>query len=365
MKIMFYYYSINNIGGAERVISYLANNFVERGDEISIMVTDHLPPRYPLDKRVKLINLNAESASTGLGDAVKNNLQRARITRKYLRKLSPDVVVCFGISGLTAAYLAKPFLGIKIIGSERNNPKYIDDGIWKYLKKWVSPLAHGFIFQTDKARMHYPQSVQKKSVVISNGIYIDDTNIGVLSLNQRIPDSICAVGRLNEQKGFDTLIHAFSKFVVTRPSYTLTIYGEGSERSNLEALISLLGLNEKVNLVGKIDNVLEEISRRQIFVLSSRYEGMPNALIEAMACGCACISTDCDYGPSELIKEGEDGLLVAVGDAGAMAGAMERIAEDPVFAEKLAQNAKKIRDTNSLNKIADSYYEYIMATARQ
>ncbi len=365
MKIMFYYHSVNNVGGAERVITYLANDFVERDDEVSIMVTDHLPPWHPLDKRVQLINLNTESSSQGLVDAVITNLYRVQLTRKHLRSVKPHVVVCFGISHLTAAYLARPFLGIKLIGSERNNPRYSDYGVWKHLKRLIPQLVDGFVFQTNKAQMLYPITVQKKSIVITNGISIEDHAIGTLQLNQRIPGSMCGVGRLSEQKGFDTLINAFARFERQYPSYILTIYGEGNERNNLEKLISELNMEGKVILAGKINNVLEEISKQQVFILSSNYEGMPNALIEAMACGCACVSTDCDYGPSELITDGENGLLVPVGDIEALANAMERIANDIAFADKLAKNAKRIRDTNSIHNIADRYHEYITRVAKK
>jgi len=364
LKIMFYYASMH-LGGAERIIATLANNFVARGDEVAVMVNDSLPTGYPLDRRVRFINQNAESDSHGMLDAIRHNLRRVILTRKYFREIRPDVVLCFAINNLTFTVLARPGLGIKAIGSDRNNPNYSEYGVWDKVRNHIAPRAEGFIFQTQAARNYYPHSVQERSVVIPNGIAPEELSAQVDPLDQRIPGSICAVGRLEQQKGFDTLIRAFAIFLEKNPGYTLTIFGEGTERQKLEAMIAGLGLTSQVILAGRISNVFEELSRREIFVLSSRFEGMPNALMEGMACGCACISTDCDFGPGELIQDGLNGLLIPVDDQAAMAAAMERLARDTVFAQNLAQNALKIRETHSMENMAGRFYDYITAIWRQ
>lgn len=364
MKIMFYYASMH-LGGAERMIATLANNFAARGDEVAVMVNDSLPTGYPLDGRVRFINQNAESDSHGVVDALRYNLRRVSLTRKYFREIRPDVVLCFAINNLTFTVLARPGLGIKAIGSDRNNPTYSEYGFWEKLRNHIAPQAEGFIFQTQAARSYYPHRVQERSVVIPNGIAPEELCAQVAPLDQRIKGSISAVGRLEEQKGFDTLIRAFALFRRNNPGYTLTIFGEGSERPKLEGMIAALGLTGQVILAGRISNVFEELSRREIFVLSSRFEGMPNALMEGLACGCACISTDCDYGPNELIQDGLNGLLIPVDDEAALAAAMERLARDPDFAQTLAKNALQIRETHSMENIAQRFYDYITATVRQ
>lgn len=361
MKIIFLYSSMR-AGGAERMISGLANYYAQKNIEVSIAVIDDLPSFYPLDPKVELISLGGYNKSCGVWQAVKNNIRLILATRLTFKTLQPDCAVCFGINNLLYGLIARGFLNIKVIGSERNNPNYSGTGYWETMKKIAAPWADGFVFQTTGAKMYYPQSVQKKSEIIPNGIFIDDLSINIVPLSERIPDSICAVGRLHRQKGFDFLIRAFAKFSAANPSYTLTIYGEGIERGKLEDIINDLGLSGRVILAGKITNILEEIAKNKIYVLSSRYEGMPNALIEGMACGCACISTACDFGPSDLIIDGVNGLLVPVDDLDAMVSALQRLALDYALCEKIAKNAVNIRNTHSMEQIAEQYLAYILKT---
>lgn len=365
MKIMFYYGSMN-MGGAERVISSLANNFVKRGGEVSIMVTDSLPSGYALDERVRFVRQNAEACSSGLLNAIKNNLRRIELTRKYLREIHPDVVFCFNINSLTIALLASLFLGIKTIGFEPSNPYRSQEGrFWKKMKQIASPFANGYIFSLEGVRKFYPLKTQKKSIVIPTGVFADTVPETVPLLNQRNGKKICAVGRLHPVKGFDVLIHAFALFSKNFPEYTLHIYGEGDERTTLIEIIRQLNMESSVILEGYVDDIPQKLCENKIFVLSSFHEGMPNALIEAMACGLPCIATRCDFGPSELITDGENGLLVPVGDIEGMSKAMERIAMDSTFAESLARRALKIRETHSMKKISNQFYSYITSIVRK
>lgn len=359
MKIMFNYGSMY-MGGAERVISSLANNFVERGAVVSIMVTDSLPSGYPLDKRVRFINQNASTSSSGMINAIKNNLRRVILTRKYLQEIQPDLVICFGINNLTMIILARSSRNMRTIGSERSNPYLASEGrFWKLMKRIVSPCADGYIFSTEGAQKYYPKWTQKKSVIIPNGIFADSLPEHVPPLRQRNGKQICAVGRLDPVKGFDSLIHAFARFHENYPEYTLHIYGEGRERANLTALIHKLDLESSVILEGYCADIPGKLCESIIFCFSSLYEGMPNALIEAMACGLPCVSARCDFGPTELIIDGENGLLVPVGDVEAMSKAMERIAADSALANKLSKNALKIRETHSRERISELFYNYI------
>jgi Glycosyltransferase len=354
------------MGGAERVISSLANDFVKRGDQVSIMVTDSLPSGYPLDERVRFINQNAEASSASLIDAIQHNMHRVELTRKYLREIRPDVVVCFGVNNLTFVVLSRFFLSIKTIGSERSNPYHSEEGrFWKKMKQIVSPVADGYIFSTAGAKKYYPQQTQRKSAVIPNGIFADTIPEAVLPLNQRNRNKICAVGRLHPVKGFDILIRAFAIFHRYFPDYTLHIYGEGEERTSLGNLISQLNVKNSVMLEGHVADIPQKLCENNMFVLSSHHEGMPNALIEAMACGLPCVATRCDFGPTELITDEENGLLVPVGNAEIMAKAMERIASDSAFAEKLSRNAIKICETHSMEIVANQFYDYIVSVAKK
>lgn len=361
MNIMFYYGTLY-MGGAERVISSLANNFVKRGDKVSIMVTDSLPAGYELDPGVRFINQNAEASSTGIIDAVRNNIRQMKITRKYLLEINPDVVFCFGINNLTLCLLAGFGMNMKIISSERSNPYHADDGrFWTMMKQIISPFADGYVFSTEGARNYYPKRTQRKSTVIPNGIFADTIPDTVEPLGKRKGRVVCSSGRLHPVKGFDILIRAFAMFHEDFPEYSLHIYGEGEEREALEKLVCQLSLEDSVFLEGHVTDIPRKLCENYIYGLASLHEGMPNALIEAMSCGLPCVAANCDFGPGELIKDGENGLLVPVGDVEAMAKAMGRIAGDVIFAEKLAENARNIYQTHSAEKISNQFHDYIIS----
>ena len=364
MKIMFYYGSMYR-GGSQRVISTLANNFVQRGDEVSIMVTDSRPTGYKLDERVRYINQCAEATSSGLVSAVRNNLHHLALTRKYLREIRPDVVFCFDSKMVAEALLTKAFLGIKTIGFEPSNPYSSHRGFfWESMRQVATPFADGYIFSVEGVRQYYPRLTRKKSALIPTGVFAETIPATVPPLHQRPGKKVCAVGRLHFVKGFDVLIRAFARFHQKFPDYTLHIYGEGPERTGLEELIRQLEADSYIMLEGYVQDVPAKLCENTMFVLSSSIEGMPNALIEALACGLACVSTNCNFGPADLITDGENGLLVPVGDVEALAQALERIAADPALAERLAQNALKIRETHAMEKICGQFHDYITAIVR-
>ena len=169
---------------------------------------------------------------------------------------------------------------------------------------------------------------------------------------------IVATGRLAGTKRYDLILDAFASVRDVDPDFRLRIFGDGPEEAKIKEKIGLLGLEGSAFVMGLTKDVAGVLLSSRIFVLASDFEGMPNGLIEAMACGCACVSTDCDFGPSELIVNRENGLLVPKGDAGAIASALKELIADPDLASSCAKSAQKIRDTHSLEKIADRYYEY-------
>ena len=170
---------------------------------------------------------------------------------------------------------------------------------------------------------------------------------------------IVSAGRLAPQKNQKMLITAFSKIANQYPDYNLTIYGEGALRQFLEQQISDLGLQERVFLPGNITDLHTQIKTSAFFVMSSDFEGMPNALIEAMALGLPCISTDCPCGgPKTLIREKENGLLIEVGDSDALADAMATLIENQSLAFEMGQNAVAIRDRLSMEMIGKEWVAY-------
>ena len=168
-----------------------------------------------------------------------------------------------------------------------------------------------------------------------------------------------SVGRLNKQKNYPLLLRSFKDLHSEYAEYKLVIYGDGPERQSLEALIKDLGLSEVVLLPGAINNVPEVIYNASLFVLPSDFEGMPNALMEAMALGLPCISTDCPCGGArELIENDKNGLLVPVGDEKSIVSAIRFMLNNPEKAKQMGMNAMKIRSTHSLDVISKLWYDY-------
>jgi len=358
MNVVFYYGSIKN-GGAERIITTLANVLVQKGDSVSILVSDAGESGYYLAPGVKIIGLNNERVSRNLKEAFRAFKKDVKNVRKHIIELRPDVIVAFDPHlAFVAKISCRRISDVKIIGSERSNPYMARTGWKSKLFVKASVLLDGFIFQTDGAKSFYPQRTQNKSVVIPNGVFAE-TSARIPAYKDRGEWTICASGRLDKVKRYDLMVDAIQKVIEKYPDTVLDIYGEGSYREELEPYIHSKGLQNSVFLKGRIRNITDELVRHRVFLLTSDHEGMPNGLIEAMACGCACISTDCQFGPSELIRNGSNGILVPVGDSGAVADAIERLYEDPEAASEIAEKAAVIKQTHSQKRIAGMYRDYM------
>lgn len=358
MRIAFLIHNLNS-GGAERATCALSGYFASKGHEVSILTIDGDKPFYSLDERVNLINLNLPKIKTG--SPVKKTaavLRRFSSIQKSIRALNPDVVI--GMSHVMSVYavFSTRRSGIKAIGTERNNPyTYQNTAVMRFLRRFCSKSAEGFVYQTKRAMAFFPAAAQKKSAVIPNAVF--NPLVEEIHIAEQRSKTITAMGRLTYQKGFDILINAFAKIAADIPEYTLVIYGKGNDKDALEKLIDEHGLTGRVLLPGTSPDAIKKVAGSSVFVLSSRLEGMPNALMEAMACGVPCISTNCPMGPEELIEDGVNGILIPVDDAGALAESMLKILTDGDFAAKLAANAYKLRETHSVESVGECWLSYI------
>ena len=303
-------------GGAERVIAQLANYFIEQNIGCRIITTENREVMYQLNNKVDLVAIGKKS-----NNKVIDRILRYKAVRKTVVMNRPDVVLTMPED--TGIYAILALLGTKIpvYVSERNNPWVMPNvKITRVLRKIAYPFAKKIIFQTEMARSFFPKYIQKKGVVLQNPV--DSARIPSPYVGER-EKVFAAVGRLEPQKNFSMLIKAFSEFYKEEKDYKLVIYGEGRERSNIENLIRQLHLENAVALPGRNKDVLNCIKGCAAFILSSDYEGMPNALIEAMCMGMPVISTDCPSGgPRELIENEKNGLLVPVNDTKRMTQAM-------------------------------------------
>lgn len=323
-------------GGAERVIAQLANYFVRSDICCRIITTDNRDIMYPLDKRVKVAPIGKKAKNK-----VVDRMARYRVLRKVVLSERPDVVLTMPEDTGIYVILALLGTGIPVYVSERNNPWVMPNvKVTRFLRKVAYPFANGIIFQTEMAKSFFSSGIQKKGVVLQNPI--DASRIPAPYKGER-EKRFVAIGRLELQKNFMLLIQAFAEFSKEVPGYKLTIYGEGIERSKLEKLIADLGQQNSIELPGRDKDVLNHINKAAAFILSSDYEGMPNALLEAMCMAMPVISTDCPSGgPRELIKSGENGILISVGNKEDLVNAMKSMTNS-CEAEKLAGKAGELR----------------------
>lgn len=318
-------------GGAERVVSLLANEFATQGWAVHILTLLDDRVDYELHDGVKVIPLCGGGRSR-----VQQLPHWIYRVRQHVRSTKPEVVVSF-VARVNIVTLVACFgLRQRVIISERNDPA--GDGrslIVKFVTRLLYPMANCVVFQTRWAQSCFPKRIQRLSAIIPNPIRVHVESCRVDS------KKIVSVGRLVEQKNHKLLIDAFSAVHERYPEYRLYIYGEGHLRQELEMQIRALGLSGTVFLPGVVPDVHSRIADAEMFVLSSDYEGLSNALLEAMMIGLPCISTDC-AGSNEIIIHGENGLLVPVGDRVALAKAMITLIENPVLRLKVGD---KSRDT--------------------
>ncbi len=357
MKIAFLILNLNS-GGAERATSSLANYMAAQGHSVSIITIDGTESFYPLDDRVNKLFLCLKELPKGTGfSRLKAEAQRALSLRDCVQTLKPDVLI--GMSNIMTTYtvFCTKFSRVKAIGTERNNPYvYLATPAMTYLRKVSCILCDGFIHQTKRAQKFFPKITYKKSAVIPNAVF--NPLISQVSYCEEKEKIITAMGRLVNDKGFDVLIKAFSLVADSVPDYNLVIFGKGELQDKLLGDIKHLGLSERVALPGVRSDALFDVAKSSLFVLSSRNEGMPNVLMEAMACGVPCVSTRCPMGPEELINDGENGLLVPVEDEKALAEAMLRVLSDNGLAQMLSLNALRLRETHSIETIGNRWIDY-------
>jgi len=347
MKIVFVIPHMN-VGGAQRVCYNLIGWLQEHTDEIVHLIV------YSDSRKDYGFDLSDIPHSYARGGLVKKMIA----LRKELKRLNPDVVITMGVPGVMFDIPAMLGLKMKHIVSERNDPAHFAGRTsTRIVSRALMRLADGYVFQTDDAQSFYGGSIARRSIVIPNPLFnVEKMPISPCELNTK---TIVSVGRLNKQKNQSMLIEAYAKVYHHHPEYKLVIYGEGPERSKLEELVRSLGIQDVCELPGATSEVLEKIYCASLFVLPSDFEGMPNALMEAMALGLPCISTDCPCGgPRELIRDGENGLLVPVGDKVTLVSAMEKMINDREMALRMGKNALGIRDTHSMDVICLRWLDY-------
>ena len=376
-KILIFIGSLTS-GGAERVTVSLSK-YLARVKNFSVVVVtlnDTIHDFYTLDSRVKRIAMSMGGATSGINKFTRN-VQRLSAFRKIVKQEKPDLVLGMITRHAVLSILACIGLSVKVVVSERNYPgKRKNHSMWEILRKYVYRYADCHVVQTKKIEKWISTNTKSKKIyVIPNSIMWPLPSYEpVLYPNDYIEEDknlILAVGSFKAQKGFDLLLEAMTGLLQQYPNWKLVILGgkvdESEDRTGLnlkEELKSLAAKNKiesQVIMPGKAGNVADWYDRADIFVLSSRFEGFPNVLLEAMASGTASVSFDCDTGPGEMIVHEENGLLVAPFNILALQNAVETLMNDKILRQKLSVNAVETRKIFAEDEILASWSDVLDA----
>ncbi len=340
-------------GGAERVMSELANKFEKRGNEVTMALWIGGEQFYHLNRNIKIIDF--KSAHDSKIDKIKGLVNTVFSLRRTFKEKQPDAVISFLTKSNIISLLSASFLDTKIYISERGSPERWDKAhpwITIKLRDLTYGKAAGFIAQTKDAKKAAESKFGiKKCRVIPNPIKSQKI---VQTEKEKI---ILNVGRLHEGKGQDLLIDMFAK--LDAPDWRLIILGEGPYRETLEKMIQALGLKDRVEVPGAMKNIDYWLSRASIFAFPSLHEGFPNALAEAMAAGVPSVSFDCTTGPADLIEDGENGFLVPLNDIDLFTKRLQQLINDEKLKDKFSNEAKKVNEIYSLDMISNKLLRFI------
>lgn len=333
-------------GGGERSAILLAQGLIEKGHKILLITFEgHETDFYEIPNGVQRVSLNINKKSPNIFHAIWNNINRLKKLRQEIITSQPDIVISFldVVNILTLLSLINS--RYPIIVSEQNNPAMSTQNFWKiwsYLRKFSYSFAAKVVSSSQGVDEYFTWLSTNKRLVIYNPLASINTEVDNSILVEGLDltkNWIIAMGRLTYQKGFDILLLTFAQIADKHPDWQLLILGEGELRKELENLRDSLGLTKKVILAGIIKNPFPILKNSKLFVLSSRFEGFGNVLVEAMACGLPVISTDCQSGPREIIQDGFDGILVPTEDVLSLGKEIDFLMLDEQERQRLGNNA--------------------------
>lgn len=358
-KIMFHLNCLEQ-GGAERVVSNLANRLCREDLEIVVTTEWEGVDEFQLDPRVKKLIVGPKAS-----DEKKSRISKMYLRIKYLRDCikeeKPDVVIAFTRKPIYRALQAAGKLNVPIIIAVRTDPTgHYEEMLDKIQIPWLFPRASGAVFQTKGQRDFFPEYLRDVSTIILNPV--SDKYLDVPKPAER-ENSIVQSGRLVDFKNQPMLIDAFMKVHAKHPEFELKIYGPDSfdgTKEILEAKIKEYQAEKFIHLMGGSDELEKQLPQSKIYAFSSDWEGLPNALIEAMALGMPIVATDCPCGgPATIMTDGYDGLLVPIKDPDALAEGIIKLIENPELAEEYGMHAREIVKRVNSDAVIDEWRNYI------
>lgn len=355
MKIFYIYTGLITKGGADRVITIKANWLATHGYDVSIITDSQMdiPPVYKLLPAVHLIDLGIDFMQQYKYGILRRLFLYFKLMRMYRKKLTkllkedrPDIVMTTlgremdfltkindGSIKIGESHIARQFTRNFHLMEERGGIYELVAKYWRHKQAMAVKRLDKLVLLTSQDEICWKMTTLK-TCVIPNPITIEYGERSPLDMKR-----VIAVGRLNEQKGYDFLIGAWSIVAKKHPDWTLDIYGEGQLRDFIQNMIIQYGLKASINLKGVVKDINREYAKSSILVLSSRYEGFGLVLVEAMSCGVPCVAFDCPFGPRDIINSGIDGLLVKYLDVKALADGLCTLIENVKLRQAMGNKA--------------------------
>ena len=346
--------------------STLVNEWARHGEQISLLTIDsHDSDFYPIDTRVQRVAMGLNIPSKNWRHSVANNARRVMLLRAFARSSKFDVVVSFGDKTNVLLLLATRGLKIPVIVAEHSDPRKWSIGASaECLRRLLYPRASAVVVLTLEVAQWARQ------IIRSGAIRVIPNPVGEQCLGRSQPivkgkqHFVVAMGRMGFEKGFDLLLRAFALCVERFPDWTLRLVGQGAEQQRLRTLAEQLGIKDAVRFEPVTKEPERVLRESDLFVLSSRTEGFPMVLLEAMACGLPVVSFDCVSGPREMIRHGVDGLLVPPEDVDALAKAMATLMDDERERRRLAERAVEVTDRFGLPRVMAMWSEVLTAASQ-
>lgn len=358
MNLLIFTHSLHS-GGAERVTANLANYWAAKGWQVTVAtLTSTVQDFYELHPDVRRVALDVAGESTSPWAAIRNNWQRVRALRRLLKQQQPDVALAMmSTANVLLALAAMGLRDVATVGSERSYPPRIPLGrSWEALRSFLYGKLDAMVALSTESAAWLRQHTRASHIpVIPNAAsWPLPVQAPYLPVPSRAPEQrlLLAVGRLAEEKGFNLLLFAWQQLAADFPQWQLAILGEGPDRQALQTQVATLDLVDRVSLPGRAGNVGQWYEAADLYVMSSRFEGFPNTLAEAMAYGLPAVSFDCDTGPRDIIRHEVDGLLVPPEDINALITALRQLMVDDALQAEFGTRALEVRERYSMERVA-------------
>lgn len=350
-------------GGAERVTANLVNYWANKGWDITIVtLASQSVDSYELNPTVKRIALEMDGDSSNALIGLIQNMRRIFAVRRVLRQIQPDVALAMlTTANILLAFASWRMTKIRTVGSERTHPpQYPLNVAWQWLRKYSYGHLNAMVALTNEGADWIKKNTSaNRVVVIPNPVNWPLANqlphLDVKKVYRAQRYILLAVGRLSDEKQFSLLINCFQSLAERYSDWDLVILGEGPLRPVLEAQVQVADLANRVFLPGRVGNVGEWYEHADLYVMSSRFEGFPNTLAEALAYGLPAVSFDCDTGPRDLIRHKVDGLLVLPNKVDGLADALDLLMGDPTLRQRFAVRAVDVRERYATEQVLDQW----------